>query len=88
MANSRRRKLKKTEVLQLIAQLQEEESLNSDVLLAFAEKINGGPFAEQKQEITRDEAKEAVLKKFDCKNATELRKNNTFAMAMTGETFA
>ncbi len=91
MASSRRRKLKKTEVLQLIAELQQEGSFTSDALLAFAEKINGATFAEEKlkkqQGMSRDEAKNAVLQKFDCKNGTELRKNKTFAMAMAGETY-
>ena len=88
---ARRKKLTKTEVDGLINQLISEATINSEILLAFAEKINGGSFVEAKPKpkkakgMTMTAAKQAVLSKFGCKNVTELRKNKTFSMSMTGE---
>jgi len=35
--------------------------------------------------MTMTAAKKAILEKFNCKTVTELRKNKTFTMSMTGE---
>ncbi len=88
---ARRKKLTKAEVESLIRELTSEATINRDMLLAFAEKVNGGSFIEAKAKpkkakgMTMTAAKKAVLSKFGCKNVTELRKNKTFSMSMTGE---
>ena len=60
-----------------------------DDLLVFAEAINREPFKTTKQQkpkaLTATAMRKAVLNKFECKTATELRKNKTFAMAFAGE---
>lgn len=88
MAN-RKKKLKKTEVLELISVLQASGNITIEMLLNFAEEINGGPFAEptarKPKTITMATMKKEVLAKFGCKTVTELRKNRTFEMAFTGE---
>ena len=79
---ARRKKLTKAEVESLIRELTSEATINRDMLLAFAEKVNGGSFIEAKAKpekakgMTMTAAKKAVLSKFGCKNVTELRKNN------------
>ncbi len=86
---ARRKKLTNIEVEELIHQLLKEKSITSEALLAFAEKINGGPFATPKaKSMSMALARKAVLEKFDCKNVTELRKNKTFSMSIAGETIS
>ena len=88
---TRRKKLSKPAVHELIKQLTSEGTITTEKLFAFAEKVNGGPFAEPKankpkaKTLTMAAAKKAVLKKFECSTVTELRKNKTFTMSMTGE---
>lgn len=89
VAAARAKKLTKPEVELLIQDLLQSGSITHDALLAFAERVNGSAFKEptkpKAKAITMATAKKAVLDKFGCKNATELRKNKTFAMSMTGE---
>ena len=89
---TRKKKLKKAEVLDLIFTLQASGNITVEILLNFAEQINGGPFTEpsatKPKAITMAKMKKAVLAKFGCKTVTELRKNKTFAMAFTGEKVA
>ena len=89
---ARKKRLTKTEVLELIAQIRSETNINDEILLSFAEKINGGPFlspkAKKPKAMTLAAAKKAVLSNFGCKTVTELRKNKNFTMSMTGETIA
>ena len=86
---TRKKKLKKAEVLDLILTLQASGNITVEMLLNFAEQINGGPFTEpsatKPKAITMAKMKKAVLAKFGCKSVTELRKNRTFEMAFTGE---
>ncbi len=86
---TRRKKLSKPAVHELIKQLTSEGTITTEQLFAFAEKVNGGPFAEPKAKkpkaISMAVAKNAVLAKFGCKNTTELRNNKTFSMSITGE---
>ena len=51
----------------------------------FAEYIHGKPFLEPV--LTLAQLKAAVLKAFDCKTTSELRKSSEFNLAMTGRTF-
>ena len=89
---ARKKRLTKKEVLELIAQIRSETNITDEVLLSFAEKINGGPFlspkAKKPKAMTLAAAKKAVLSNFGCKTVTELRKNKNFTMSMTGETIA
>jgi len=89
---ARKKRLTKKEVLELIAQIRSETNINDEILLSFAEKINGGPFlspkAKKPKAMTLAAAKKAVLSNFGCKTVTELRKNKNFTMSMTGETIA
>ncbi len=89
---ARKKRLTKTEVLELIAQIRIERNITDEILLSFAEHINGGPFlsakAKKPKAITLAAAKKAVLSNFNCKTVTELRKNKNFTMSMTGETIA
>jgi hypothetical protein len=61
-------------------------------LLAFAKAINGGefktPVAPKSKPLSMAEAKEHVLNYFDCKSASDLRKNKNFMLSMTGEDFS
>lgn len=89
---ARKKRLTKKEVLELIAQIRSETNITDEILLSFAEKINGGPFlspkAKKPKAMTLAAAKKAVLSNFGCKTVTELRKNKNFTMSMTGETIA
>ena len=89
MAAARLKKLTKPEVEALIKDLLSTERITRDSLLAFAERVNGAEFKEgarpKVRAITMTTAKKAVLEKFACKSVTELRKNKTFVMSMTGE---
>ena len=89
MAPARTKKLTKPEVESLIQGLLQSGMITHDALLAFAEKINGSAFKSPKKPkvkaMTMTAAKKAVLDKFNCKSVTELRKNKTFLMSMTGE---
>ena len=89
MAAARPKKLTKAEVEASIQDLLGSGPITRDSLLAFAERVNGAEFKEaprpKAKAITMTTAKKAVLHKFGCKNATELRKNKTFVMSMTGE---
>ena len=70
---TRRKRVTKPEVLELIAQLKTEKIITDELLLAFAEKINGGPFPPPKP-MSMATAKKKVLSQFGCKTVTELRK--------------
>ena len=89
MDAARAKKLTRPEVEALIQDLIQSERITRDSLLAFAERVNGAKFKEPPEPkvkaITMTSAKAAVLEKFGCKNAVELKKNKTFAMSMTGE---
>ena len=89
---ARKKRLTKPEVVALIAQIISEGKISDEILLSFAEKINGGPFlspkAKKPKAMTLAAAKKAVLSNFDCKTVTELRKNKNFTMSMTGETIS
>jgi len=84
------KKLNRLEVDVLINELIGSGSLSYESLLAFAEKVNGEPFKtlpiKKAKAMTMAAAKKAVLKKFGCKGAAELRKNKMFIMSITGET--
>ena len=86
---TRRKRLTKPEVEELIIQLIERKDINEELIYEFAEKINGGPFLAPKPKkpkaITMAAAKKAVLANFGCKTVTELRKNKNFTMSITGE---
>ena len=41
---TRKKRLTREEVLELIAQIRSETNITDEILLSFAEKINGGPF--------------------------------------------
>ena len=85
----RRKKLTKPDVDQLIIQLTAEPKITDQMLLTFAETVNGGPFKTPKPKpITMKVAKQAVLSEFGCTTVTQLRKNKTFSMSMTGETIS
>ena len=89
MAAARTKKLTKPEVEALIQGLLQSGSITHDALLEFAERVNGSAFKKppkpKVKAMTMTAAKKAVLDKFNCKNVTELRKNKTFTMSMTGE---
>ena len=89
MAAARKKKLNKAEVERLIQTLLSAGDTSKEQLFKFAETINGGPFKEaprpKAKPMTMTVAKNAVLKKFECKTVAELRKNKTFTMSMTGE---
>jgi hypothetical protein len=89
---ARKKRLTKPEVIALIAQIKGEKEISDEILLSFAEKVNGGPFLSPKPKkpkaMTMAAAKKAVLSNFGCKTVTELRKNKNFTMSMTGETIA
>ena len=89
---ARKKRLTKPEVLELISQLCNEGKITEEMLLSFAEKVNGGPFSVPKPKkpkaMTMAAAKKAVLSNFGCKTVTELRKNKNFSMSMTGETIS
>ena len=89
---ARKKRLTKPEVLDLISQLSVEEKITEEMLLSFAEKVNGGSFAVPKAKkpktMSMAVAKKAVLSNFGCKTVTELRKNKNFTMSMTGETIS
>ncbi|TGG91436.1 MAG: hypothetical protein ERJ67_08130 [Aphanocapsa feldmannii 277cV] len=59
--------------------------LDGAALMDFAEYIYGKPFLEPV--LTLAQLKTAVLKAFDCKTTSELRKSSEFNLAMTGRTF-
>ncbi len=80
----RRKRITKPEVLELISQLKAEKVITDEILLVFAEKVNGGPFPPPKP-MTMATAKKKVLAQFGCQTVTELKKNKTFSMSMTGE---
>lgn len=87
---TRKKRLNLDQVNQLIRDLLRDHPQPSDlILLAFAEKINGGCFTIPKRPkpklFTVAQAKKAVLEKFNCATITELRKNKTFSMAFAGE---
>ena len=88
-AASKRKKLTGPEVERLIEDLLSAGLPSRESLLAFAETINGAPFKQPPKAkaklMTMTAAKKAVLEKFSCKTVTELRKNKTFTMSMTGE---
>lgn len=88
-AASKRKKLTGPEVERLIEDLLSAGLPSRESLLAFAETINGAPFKQppkpKAKSMTMTAAKKAVLEKFSCKTVTELRKNKTFTMSMTGE---
>lgn len=86
----RAKKLTSQQVEELIQELlKHERNVNKEILLAFAERINGGPFKAAKipkqKPLSMAAMKKAVLEKFDCKTVTELRKNKTFAMAFANQ---
>lgn len=89
MAAARIKKLTKPEVELLIQELLQLGTITHDVLLEFAERVNGSEFKQpprpKTKVMTMTTAKKAVLQKFDCKTVAELRKNKTFTMSMTGE---
>ena len=80
----KRSRLPKQKVHLMIRQLLEAESLGFNQLLDFAETINGAAFESKK--LSMKDARLAVLAKFGCKNATELRENKNFQLAFAGET--
>ena len=86
---AKRKRLAQTEVLELISQLQAQAKITDELLLSFAEKVNGGCFSESKPKkpkaMTMAAAKKAVLSNFGCKTITELKQNKNFVMSMTGE---
>jgi len=86
---TRKRKLKKAEVLDLICALQASGEITVERLLSFAEQVNGSPFREpspaKQRPITMAKMKKDVLAKFGCNTVAELRKNRTFEMAFSGE---
>lgn len=85
-----KRKLYLEDVESLIEQLLNSQ-LTADRLMNFAVQVNGAEFKARpkakKKALTMKQAKDAVLKQFGCKTATELRKNKTFTMGMTGEEY-
>jgi len=89
---ARRKRLTKPEVDALISDLTARGDISEELLYGFAEKINGGPFTTPKPKkpktMTMTAARKAVLSQFSCTTVTELRKNKTFSMAMTGETIS
>ena len=89
---TRRKRLTKPEVIGLVHELTAEAAITNEMLLKFAEKINGAPFTEPKSKkpkpMTMTTAKKAVLAMFGCSTVTQLRKNKTFNMSMTGETIS
>lgn len=86
---TRKKKLKKADVLDLIFTLQASGNITVEMLLNFAEQINGEQFAEpsvsKPKKVTMAKMKKEVLAKFGCESVTELRKNRTFEIAFAGE---
>ena len=82
----RRKKLTKPEVEELINELMAEAKITDQMLLDFAEKLNGGPF--KIPPISMAAAKKAVLAEFGCSTVTQLRKNKAFNMSIAGETIS
>ena len=82
----RRKKLTKPEVQELINELMAEAKITDQMLLAFAEKLNGGPF--KIPPISMAAAKKAVLAEFGCSTVSQLRKNKAFNMSIGGETIS
>ena len=89
MAAAKSKKLNSAEVDVLINALIDSGNVSYISLLEFAVKVNGAEFkkppAKKAKAMTMAVAKKAVLEKFECKTVTELRKNKTFSMSMTGE---
>ena len=89
VAAARKKKLTRPEVESLINELLLPDHATFDALLSFSELINGGPFKQppkpKAKSLTMAAAKKAVLEKFECSTVTQLRKNKTFTMSMTGE---
>ena len=83
MSSTRRKRLTRVEVQELIKSLLSIQSLDEQRLMNFAEKINGAPF--KVQPLTMSVAKNAVLGKFGCSSTSDLRKNKTFLMSVGGE---
>lgn len=61
-----------------IYELVKDYRYDEEVLLAFAEFINGGKF--KPVEPSMQELKDAVIAAFDCKNYQELKKNSIFGL--------
>jgi hypothetical protein len=89
MAAAKSKKLNSAEVDVLINALIDSGNISYVSLLEFAVKVNGAEFkkppAKKAKAMTMAVAKKAVLDKFECRTVTELRKNKTFSMSMTGE---
>ena len=83
MSSTRRKRLTRAEVQELIKSLLSIQSLDEQRLMSFAEKINGAPF--KAKPLTMSAAKNAVLERFGCSSTGELRKNKTFLMSIGEE---
>lgn len=81
----RRKPANINQVREKIRKLAKQHDYDERVLLDFAEFVHGGKFKEL--EPTINELKAAVLQAFNCSNLTELKKNKTFQLAMTGREF-
>lgn len=84
-AAPRRKPANINQVREKIRKLAKQHGYDDQVLLDFAEFVHGGKFKEL--EPTINELKAAVLQAFNCSNLTELKKNKTFQLAMTGRKF-
>lgn len=72
--SKKRKKPNFNQVRQKIRQIAAEHSYSEDILLGFAEYINGGAFKLVKPKLA--ELKAAVLAEFKCKSYPQLKKNN------------
>lgn len=81
----RRKPANINQVRERIRKLAKQHNYDEQVLLEFAEFVHGGKFKEL--EPTLNDLKAAVLQAFNCSNLTELKKNKTFQLAMTGRKF-
>lgn len=92
---ARAKQLTLPEVTALIHTLLSQPSIGEAELMSFALRINGGDFRPAgttkaksgSNAPTANELKQKVLEHFQCKSASELRKNKNFALSMTGEAY-
>ena len=81
-------RLKRPNINQVRAQIRElakQHDYDEQVLLSFAEFVNGGKFKEVEPSIT--ELKQAVFQAFDCPDYQALKKNKAFKLAIAGRDF-
>lgn len=86
MSNTKAKRLKRPNINQIreqIFHLSEQHGYSEEILLEFAEFINGGKF--KPVELTMQQLKKAVTKAFGCRSYQELKKNGSFKLYIKDE---